>query len=66
MGVISKALGNIMGPTVKSHLVTARYILHPVTSVSVLPQVPVALLPLSHYQSQDSFAAENFDADTLP
>lgn len=41
---MSKALGNIVGPTEKSHLVTTRYILHPVTSISSLP-----LEPCSHY-----------------
>lgn len=49
----------IVGPTVKSHLVTARYILHPMTSISVSPQVPIALLLLSYYQNQYSSAAEN-------
>lgn len=65
MRVISKALGNIVGPTAKSHLVTARYILCPMISISVSPQVPVALLPLSCYQNQHSFAAENLVGDML-
>lgn len=46
MEVISKGQGNIRGPTVKSQLVTMRYALCPVASISVSPQVPVALLPL--------------------
>lgn len=45
MGVISKAQGAIMGPTVKSHLGTARYILRPVTSISVSPSRTGILAP---------------------
>ena len=59
MGVISKALRTIIGPTAKSQLVPARYILCPVTSVSVSRQESVALLPLSCYQNPRSFAVEN-------
>ena len=60
-----QSTGKYCGPHSEVTSGGCKLYLVPMTSISVSPQVPVTLFPLSHYQNQHSFVAEDLVGDTF-